>query len=135
MGIRAYKAYTSGTRNRSVSQFDEITSSKPAKSLTSGQQQHKGRNNRGVITTRHRGGGHKRLYRHIDFKRDKQGIVGRIVSIEYDPNRNARICLTCYEDGEKRYTLHPRGVNVGDQIISGPDAPIIPGNTLPLSAV
>ena len=135
MAISTYKAYTPGTRNRTVSQFNEITVSKPKKGLTYGQQRQKGRNNRGVITSRHRGGGHKRLYRCIDFKRDKRAVLGRIISIEYDPNRNARICLTCYEDGEKRYTLHPRGVGIEDQIVSGSNAPILPGNALPLSAV
>lgn len=135
MGIRSYKAYTPGTRNRSVSQFEEIVQAKPEKQLTSGQHRKKGRNNRGVITSRHRGGGHKRLYRHIDFKRDKYGMLGRIVSIEYDPNRNARICLISYQDGEKRYILHPRGISIGDQILSDTNAPISPGNALPLSAV
>lgn len=134
MGIRSYKAYTPGTRNRSVSQFEEIVQSNPEKQLTSGQHRKKGRNNRGVITSRHRGGGHKRLYRHIDFKRDKYGMLGRIVSIEYDPNRNARICLISYQDGEKRYILHPRGISIGDQILSDKHAPILPGNALPLSA-
>jgi large subunit ribosomal protein L2 len=93
MGIRSYKAYTPGTRNRSVSQFEEIIQIKPEKKLTSGQHRQKGRNNRGIITSRHRGGGHKRLYRHIDFRRNKQGIIGQIQTIEYDPNRKARICL------------------------------------------
>nr|YP_009033731.1 ribosomal protein L2 [Roya anglica]YP_009256893.1 ribosomal protein L2 [Roya obtusa]AHZ11114.1 ribosomal protein L2 [Roya anglica]ANI25966.1 ribosomal protein L2 [Roya obtusa] len=132
MGIRSYKAYTPGTRNRSVSKFEDIVKIKPERSLTSGQHRQKGRNNRGVITSRHRGGGHKRLYRQIDFSRNKQGNIGTIVSIEYDPNRNARICLTEYSDGEKRYILHPRGVSLGDEVSSGSDAPIFPGNTLPL---
>lgn len=135
MGIRAYKAYTPGTRNRSVSEFDQISKCKPYKLLTSGQHRKQGRNNRGVITSRYRGGGHKRLYRTIDFKRDKTGIAGHIVSIEYDPNRNAHICLTSYEDGQMQYTLHPRDLKIGDKISSGSDVPIMPGNTLPLSAV
>lgn len=135
MGIRSYRAYTPGTRNRSVSEFTEINKSNPEKSLTSKFSRNQGRNNRGVITSRHRGGGHKRLYRQIDFRREKKGIDGTILTIEYDPNRNARICLTSYEDGDKRYTLHPRGVIVGNKILSGPDAPIVPGNALPLSAV
>lgn len=135
MGIRLYRAYTPGTRNRSVSEFTEISRSRPEKSLTSKISQHQGRNNRGIITSRHRGGGHKRLYRDIDFRRDKKGIDGTILSIEYDPNRNARICLISYTDGEKRYILHPRGVIVGNKILSSRDAPIIPGNALPLSAV
>lgn len=133
MGIRSYKAYTPGTRNRSVSQFEEIIQIKPEKKLTSGQHRQKGRNNRGIITSRHRGGGHKRLYRHIDFRRNKQGIIGQIQTIEYDPNRKARICLTQYSDGEKRYILQPRGIRIGDEIIASPDAPIVSGNTLPLT--
>ncbi len=135
MGIRSYRAYTPGTRNRSVSEFTEINKSNPEKKLTSKFSRNQGRNNRGVITSRHRGGGHKRLYRQIDFRREKKGIDGTILTIEYDPNRNARICLTSYQDGDKRYTLHPRGVIVGNKILSGPDAPIVPGNALPLSAV
>ena len=133
MGIRSYKAYTPGTRNRSVSQFEEIMQIKPEKKLTSGQHRQKGRNNRGIITSRHRGGGHKRLYRHIDFRRNNQGIVGEIQTIEYDPNRKARICLTQYSDGEKRYILQPRGIRIGDQVLSSPEAPIVAGNTLPLT--
>ena len=133
MGIRSYKAYTPGTRNRSVSQFEEIIQIKPEKKLTYGQHRQKGRNNRGIITSRHRGGGHKRLYRQIDFRRNKQGIIGEIQTIEYDPNRKARICLTQYSDGEKRYILQPRGIRIGDQILASPDAPIVAGNTLPLT--
>jgi len=133
MGIRSYKAYTPGTRTRSVSQFEEIIQIKPEKNLTSGQHRQKGRNNRGIITSRHRGGGHKRLYRHIDFRRNKEGIIGQIQTIEYDPNRKARICLTQYSDGEKRYILQPRGIRIGDEILSSPDAPIVAGNTLPLT--
>ena len=133
MGIRSYKAYTPGTRNRSVSQFEEIIQIKPEKKLTTGQHRQKGRNNRGIITSRHRGGGHKRLYRHIDFRRNKQAIIGQIQTIEYDPNRKARICLTQYSDGEKRYILQPRGIRIGDEIVSSPDAPIVAGNTLPLT--
>jgi len=133
MGIRSYKAYTPGTRNRSVSEFEEIIQIKPEKKLTSGQHRKKGRNNRGIITSRHRGGGHKRLYRHIDFRRNKQGIIGQIQTIEYDPNRKARICLTKYSDGEKRYILQPRGIRIGDEILSSADAPIVAGNTLPLT--
>jgi large subunit ribosomal protein L2 len=108
MSIRLYKSYTPGTRNRALSAFSEITKTKPEKSLTKKNQRNKGRNNRGVITIRHRGGGHKRLYRIIDFKRDKYGIEGKIASVEYDPNRNARIALIYYIDGEKRYILHPK---------------------------
>nr|YP_010715508.1 ribosomal protein L2 [Todea barbara]WDE24590.1 ribosomal protein L2 [Todea barbara] len=133
MAIRLYKAYTPGTRNRSVLSFEEVVNRKPQKKLTSGKHSKKGRNNRGIITSRHRGGGHKRLYRQIDFGRDKKGIVGRITSIEYDPNRNAYICLVNYGDGEKKYVLHPRGIKVGDTIISSPEAPILSGNAPPSS--
>ena len=119
MSIRLYKSYTPGTRNRALSDFSEITKSKPEKSLIRKNHRNKGRNNRGVITIRHRGGGHKRLYRLIDFKRNKINIEGRVVSIEYDPNRNARIALIHYSDGEKRYILQPKNLNVGDSIYSG----------------
>ncbi len=132
MGIRNYRPYTPGTRERSVSDFSEITTSEPEKSLTTSVHRHKGRNNRGVITCRHRGGGHKRLYRIIDFRRDKHGIPAKVASVEYDPNRNARISLLYYQDGEKRYILHPGGLTVGTIIISGPDAPFEVGNALPL---
>ncbi|MBW4653598.1 MAG: 50S ribosomal protein L2 [Kaiparowitsia implicata GSE-PSE-MK54-09C] len=132
MGIRNYRPYTPGTRERSVSDFSEITKSEPEKSLTTSVHRHKGRNNRGVITCRHRGGGHKRLYRIIDFRRDKHGIPAKVASVEYDPNRNARISLLYYEDGEKRYILHPGGLAVGTIIISGPEAPFEVGNALPL---
>nr|QCD15728.1 ribosomal protein L2 [Osmunda japonica] len=133
MAIRLYKAYTPGTRNRSVLSFEEVVNRKPRKKLTSGKHSRRGRNNRGIITSRHRGGGHKRLYRQIDFRRSKRGIAGRITSIEYDPNRNAYICLVNYGDGENKYILHPRGIKIGDTIISGPEAPILSGNALPLS--
>nr|AND47217.1 ribosomal protein L2 [Sphagnum capillifolium]AND47300.1 ribosomal protein L2 [Sphagnum bartlettianum]AND49031.1 ribosomal protein L2 [Sphagnum fuscum]AND49695.1 ribosomal protein L2 [Sphagnum rubellum] len=133
MTIRLYKAYTPGTRNRSVSGFEEIVRSNPQKKLTYGQHNKRGRNNRGVITSRHRGGGHKRLYRQIDFRRNKKNISGKITTIEYDPNRNANICLIHYEDGEKRYILHPRGIKIGGTVISSIDAPILVGNALPLT--
>lgn len=133
MGIRFLQAYTPGTRNRSVSDFSELSNeSKPEKSLTLSLHRPKGRNNRGVITCRHRGGGHKRLYRQIDFRRDKIGVLAKVLKIEYDPNRNARIALLGYEDGEKRYILHPRGLNIGDIIQSDLNAPILIGNSLPL---
>ncbi len=132
MGIRFYKAYTPGTRNRSVSEFTEITHNKPEKSLTSGIHRSKGRNNRGVISSRHRGGGHKRLYRKIDFKRDKIGIPAKVTTIEYDPNRNARIALLQYKDGEKRYILHPSKLKMGETVLASFNAPISIGNTLPL---
>lgn len=135
MSIRFYKSYTPGTRNRALSAFSEITKSKPEKSLVRKNQRSKGRNNRGVITTRHRGGGHKRLYRLIDFKRNKYGVEGIVASIEYDPNRNARIALINYLDGEKRYILEPKNLNVGDRIISGSGSPLNIGNTLPLDEI
>jgi large subunit ribosomal protein L2 len=135
MSIRLYKSYTPGTRNRALSSFSEITKSNPEKSLTKKNHRNKGRNNRGVITIRHRGGGHKRLYRIIDFKRQKQGIQGVVAAIEYDPNRNARIALIHYIDGEKRYILQPKNLNVGDNIISGSGSPLNIGNSLPLSEI
>lgn len=135
MGIRFYKPYTAGTRNRSVSDFSEISKTKPEKSLTSWNFRSKGRNNRGIITSRHLGGGHKRLYRSIDFKRDKIGMSAKVQSVEYDPNRNARIALLYYQDGSKSYILQPRGLKVGENVISSPDAPILIGNCLPLNAI
>ena len=135
MGIRLYKSYTPGTRNRALSTFSEITKAKPEKSLIQKNHRHKGRNNRGVITIRHRGGGHKRLYRVIDFKRNKYGIEGKVAGIEYDPNRNARIALIHYVDGEKRYILHPKNINVGDSIMSGSGSSLNIGNSLPLEEI
>jgi large subunit ribosomal protein L2 len=139
MGIRFLQAYTPATRNRSVSDFSELDYAqprkqdcKPEKSLTVTLKGSAGRNNRGVITCRHRGGGHKRLYRQVDFRRDKIGVTAKVVTIEYDPNRNARIALVRYEDGEKRYILHPRGLNIGEIIMSDLNAPILVGNSLPL---
>ncbi|MBD2055474.1 50S ribosomal protein L2 [Oculatella sp. FACHB-28] len=135
MGIRYYRPYTPGTRERTVSEFSEITKTEPEKSLTRSVHRPKGRNNRGVITTRHRGGGHKRLYRIIDFYRNKHNIPAKVAAIEYDPNRNARIALVYYQDGEKRYIIHPLGLAVGATIISGPDAPFEVGNALPLGNI
>nr|YP_010589279.1 ribosomal protein L2 [Isoetes wormaldii]WAB48106.1 ribosomal protein L2 [Isoetes wormaldii] len=133
MAIRLYRAYTPGTRNRSVLDLEGIVRSKPQKGLTSGFSCNKGRNNRGIITSRHRGGGHKRLYRQIDLRRNKKSISGRIVTIEYDPNRNAYTRLVHYEDGEKKYILHPKGIKIGDTVVPGPKAPISVGNALPLT--
>jgi large subunit ribosomal protein L2 len=135
MSIRLYKSYTPGTRNRALSAFSEITKTKPEKNLIQKNQRNKGRNNRGVITIRHRGGGHKRLYRIIDFKRDKYGIEGKVAAVEYDPNRNARIALIYYTDGEKRYILHPKNINVGDSILSGSGSSLDIGNSLPLEEI
>lgn len=133
MPIRTFRPYTPGVRQASVADFVEITRSEPEKSLTSYKHRRKGRNNLGRITCRHRGGGHKRLYRKIDFKRNKLGMTAEVLSIEYDPNRNARISLVQYEDGEKRYIICPNGLKVGQTIVAGPDAPIEVGNALPLA--
>ena len=132
MGIRVYRAYTPGTRNRSISDFQEITANKPEKRLTSSFLRSKGRNNRGIITSRHRGGGHKRVYRSLDFQRNKIGVFGKVATIEYDPNRNARIALLHYQDGEKRYILYPKGLQLGDTVVSNFEAPISVGNSLPI---
>jgi large subunit ribosomal protein L2 len=135
MGTRSFRPYTPGIRQATVSDFSEITKDKPEKSLTKHVHRAKGRNNRGVITSRRRGGGHKRLYRQIDFRRDKHNITAEVIAIEYDPNRNARIALVQYEDGEKRYIIAPLGLKVGTKIVSGTDAPIEVGNALPLSNI
>jgi large subunit ribosomal protein L2 len=135
MAIRFFKAATPGTRHGSVSDFSEISSKKPERSLTAGWSRSTGRNNRGVITTRHRGGGHKRLYREIDFGRTKVGLSAKVMTIEYDPNRNARIALLHYQDGEKRYILHPLGLSLGETVIAAPDALISLGNALPLANI
>ncbi|PID57109.1 MAG: 50S ribosomal protein L2 [Ignavibacteriae bacterium] len=132
MAIRKYKPNTPGTRFMSVSSFEEITKKEPEKSLTVSLYKTGGRNNKGRITTRHRGGGHKRKYRIIDFKRNKDGIPAKVFSIEYDPNRSARIALLHYVDGEKRYILAPNGLNVGDKVMSGKGSEIKVGNSLKL---
>ncbi|NJK78576.1 MAG: 50S ribosomal protein L2 [Chloroflexaceae bacterium] len=135
MGIRRYKPTSAGRRNMSVSTFEEVTKKEPEKRLIEPLRKRAGRNNQGRITTRHRGGGHKRHYRVIDFKRNKLGIPARVAAIEYDPNRSARIALLHYTDGEKRYILAPLGLQVGDTVMSGPDADIRVGNALPLWAI
>lgn len=135
MAIRLYRAYTPGTRNRTVSTFSEITDHSPEKSLITTKHNKKGRNNQGRITSRHKGGGHKRQYRIIDFKRNKIGIKAIVTSVQYDPNRNARIALLNYIDGGKSYILHPRSLNIGAKVMSGPDATIELGNALPLYAI
>lgn len=135
MPLRIPRPITPGTRNAALPSFKEITRNKPEKSLLSPLKRQAGRNNRGVITTRHRGGGSKRIYRKIDFKRDKFGIPARVVSIEYDPNRSARIALVYYADGEKRYILAPIGLEIDTKLQSGPNAEIRPGNALPLSHI
>lgn len=135
MGIRSFRPYTAGTRQKTVSDFAEITRDRPEKSLVRHKHRHQGRNNRGVITSRRRGGGHKRRYRIIDFHRNKYGMPGTIATVEYDPNRNARIALVNYQDGEKRYILHPRNLPVGTVITAGPEAEIEVGNALPLEKI
>ena len=135
MPIKVYKPTSPGRRDMTASTFEEITRTRPEKSLIRPLKRHAGRNSRGKITVRHRGGGHKRRYRVIDFKRDKFGVPGRVDSIEYDPNRSARIALVVYADGEKRYIVAPVGLMVGDMIMSGPDAEIRVGNALPISNI
>lgn len=132
MGVRKYKPTTPGRRGGSVSTFEEITRNRPERSLTTKGTKNAGRNNQGRITTRHKGGGTKRRYRTIDFRRIKDGIPAKVAEIEYDPNRSARIALLHYADGAKTYILAPVGISVGDTIISGPDADIKPGNALQL---
>ena len=132
MPVKLFKPTSPGRRDMSGYTFEEITRTEPERSLVRGLRNKAGRNMRGKITVRHQGGGHKRLYREIDFKRDKLNVPARVATIEYDPNRSARIALLVYADGEKRYILAPLGVKVGDQIVSGQKAEIRPGNTLPL---
>jgi large subunit ribosomal protein L2 len=133
MPVKKYKATSPGRRGMTVSTFSEITKSKPEKSLLRPLPKKSGRNNQGRITQRHQGGGHKRQYRLIDFKRNKTGVPATVSSIEYDPNRSARIALLHYADGEKRYILAPNGLRVGDTVSSGPEADIKVGNALPLA--
>jgi large subunit ribosomal protein L2 len=135
MGIRQFKPVTKSSRFRSVSDFTEITRSTPEKSLLEPIKKSGGRDNHGHISMRRRGGGHKRMYRVIDFKRNKFDVVGTVRHIEYDPNRSARIALVEYADGEKRYILHPKGLAVGDTVVSGPGADVRTGNALPLREV
>ncbi len=132
MAIKTYRPYTETRRFQTGLGFEELTTSKPHKALLEPKDRISGRNNRGRITIRHRGGGHKRHYRVIDFKRDKVGIAARVATVEYDPNRSAFISLLHYVDGEKRYILYPQGLKVGDQVVSGPEADIVVGNSLPL---
>ncbi len=132
MAIKIYRPTSAGRRNMSVSTFEEITRAEPERSLLAPLRKKAGRNNRGVVTTRHRGGGHKRRYRIIDFRRDKTGVAGKVETIEYDPNRSARIALVVYSDGERRYILAAQGLKVGDTIMAGPNADIRPGNALPI---
>ncbi|GIV57410.1 MAG: 50S ribosomal protein L2 [Rhodothermaceae bacterium] len=135
MAIKKLKPTTPGQRQRSVAAFDEITKTEPERSLLAPLKKKGGRNNMGRITVRHQGGGHKRRYRIIDFKRNKFGVPARVAAIEYDPNRSARIALLVYADGEKRYIIAPNEVKVGQTVMNGPDAPPEPGNCLPLTHV
>ncbi|MFC3040920.1 50S ribosomal protein L2 [Virgibacillus xinjiangensis] len=135
MAIKKFKPTSNGRRNMSTSDFAEITTDQPEKSLLSPLHKRGGRNNQGKLTVRHQGGGHKRQYRIIDFKRDKDGIPGRVATIEYDPNRSANIALINYADGEKRYILAPKGLKVGQDIVSGEEADIKLGNALPLANI
>ncbi|MGA8943429.1 MAG: 50S ribosomal protein L2 [Thermoactinomyces sp.] len=135
MAVKSFKPTTPSRRNMTVSAFDEITTDKPEKSLVVPLVKKSGRNNQGKLTVRHQGGGHKRKYRLIDFKRNKDGIPGKVATIEYDPNRSANIALINYKDGEKRYILAPNGLKVGMTVMSGPEADIRVGNALPLKNI
>lgn len=135
MPLKKFKPVTPGSRFRSVTAGSDITRKGPERSLTESLSGSGGRNHHGRITTRRRGGGHKRRYRTVDFRRDKAGILGKVAEIEYDPNRSANLALVYYADGEKRYILHPRGLQVGDVVESGPDADIRLGNALPLERI
>ena len=135
MAIKKFKPITPGQRTRSILENEMITRKGPEKSLTEPLNAKGGRNHHGRITVRRRGGGHKRHYRRIDFKRDKLGVPGIVAEIEYDPNRSANIALINYQDGEKRYILHPKGLQVGDTIMSGPDADVRVGSTMPLELI
>jgi|TARA_B110000967_G_scaffold209503_1_gene265968 large subunit ribosomal protein L2 len=135
MGIRLYRAYSPGTRSKSVSYFDDLSKVKSVKALTVGKKACGGRNNRGVITVKGRGGGHKRKYRIVEFKRKETSISAKVASIEYDPNRNARIALLQYSDGSKKYMISPRSLRVGMPISTGPDAAIEIGNAMPLEFI
>ena len=135
MGIKTYKPYTPSRRQMSGSDFSEITKKAPEKSLVVSLQKNSGRNNQGKITVRHRGGGSRRKYRLVDFKRKKDGIQANVLAIEYDPNRTANIALICYADGEKSYILAPAGLKVGMKIMNGPEAEVRLGNCLPLSEI
>ena len=135
MPIKAYKPTSPGRRFQTVQTFDDITTSDPHKPLVENLHRSGGRNNHGELTSWWRGGGHKRLYRIIDFKRDKKDIPGKVSTIEYDPNRSARIALVTYADGEKRYILQPLGLKVGDTVVAGDNVDILPGNALPLKNI
>jgi len=133
--LKKFKPVTPGTRFATVPTFDEITKDKPERSLIEPMRKSGGRNAQGRVTVRHRGGGHKRYYRVVDFRRDKDGVPAKVAAVEYDPNRSARLALLRYADGEKRYILAPEGLAVGDTVLSGPDAEIRPGNAMPLRGI
>ncbi len=135
MGVKSFKPTSAGIRHRTVPTFDEITKTTPEKSLLTALHKSGGRNNKGRVTAFCRGGGHKRFYRIIDFRRDKHGVPARVAAIEYDPNRSARIALLFYVDGEKRYILAPDGLNVGEMLVSGPGVEVRVGNALPLANI
>ncbi len=135
MGIKTYNPYTPSRRNMTGSDFNEITKTTPEKSLCTSVKKNAGRNNQGKITVRHHGGGNRRLYRNVDFKRNKDGISAKVIGIEYDPNRTANIALICYEDGEKAYILAPEGLKDGMKVMNGPTAEVRVGNCLPLSEI
>jgi large subunit ribosomal protein L2 len=135
MAVKSFKPYAPSRRFMTVASFDEVTTDKPERSLLERLQKHAGRNQQGRLTVRHQGGGHKRMYRVIDFKRNKDGILAKVATIEYDPNRSAYIALLYYTDGEKRYILAPSGLKVGDMIMSGPEADIKVGNALPIKNI
>jgi len=135
MGMRRLKPTNPASRFQDIPDFAELTRSEPYKPLTEGKKRVSGRNNKGRMTVRFRGGGHKRRYRIVDFRRDKHGVPAKVASVEYDPNRSARICLLHYADGEKRYILWPSGLQVGDEVLSGAEAPVNVGNALPLAKI
>jgi len=135
MAIKAFKPTSPGRRFQTVLTYDELTTNEPYKPLTEGKNRINGRNNKGRITIRHRGRGHKKRYRIVDFRRDKIGVPGKVASIEYDPNRSSNIALINYADGEKRYIIQPLGLKVGDSVLASPEADILPGNALPLRNV
>ena len=135
MGIKTYNPYTPSRRNMTGSDFSEITKKTPEKSLCTSLKKNAGRNNQGKITVRHHGGGSRRLYRNVDFKRNKDGVAAKVIGIEYDPNRTANIALICYEDGQKAYILAPEGLKDGMKVMNGPEAEVRVGNCLPLSSI
>ena len=135
MGVKSYRPYTETRRFQTGASFEELTTGEPHKPLLKSKKRISGRNNRGWLTIRHRGGGHKRHYRDVDFKRDKTGVTARVATVEYDPNRSAFVSLLHYADGEKRYILYPQGLKVGDKVVSGPEADIVTGNSLPLKNI